>query len=106
MEAVLFAMRQVRARPAFLEDSTFSPPWWHKMLTKPRTVCFCQPVAATISASVAPLARFIIAITASFLPRPFRPEPLPELSISGHFKCLSRWIKVGFSKRLPPHVRA
>jgi hypothetical protein len=31
--------------------------------SKPRTVCFCQPVAATISVSVTPLARFITAIT-------------------------------------------
>jgi hypothetical protein len=37
------------------------------MLTKPRTVCFCQPVVATISARVAPLARFIIAITSALL---------------------------------------
>jgi hypothetical protein len=33
------------------------------MLTKPHTVCGCQPVAATISANVAPLARFISAMT-------------------------------------------
>src|SRR5260370_41862659 len=46
------------------------------MLTKPRTVCFCQPVAATISASVTPLARFIMAITVAFLPRPLRTGPL------------------------------
>jgi hypothetical protein len=37
------------------------------MLTKPRTVCACHLVAAVISASVAPLARFIIAITSAFL---------------------------------------
>src|SRR5580692_11138144 len=37
------------------------------MLTKPRTVCACHSVAAMISASVAPLARFIIAITSAFL---------------------------------------
>src|SRR5258708_5681164 len=37
------------------------------MLTKPRTVCFCQPVASTISARVTPLARFIIAMTSAFL---------------------------------------
>ena len=37
------------------------------MLTKPRTVCFYQPVVAMISASVAPLARFIIAMTSAFL---------------------------------------
>ena len=30
-------------------------------------MCFCQPVASTISASVTPLARFIIAITSAFL---------------------------------------
>src|SRR5258706_15162942 len=37
------------------------------MLTKPRTVCACQPVASMISASVAPLARFIMARTSAFL---------------------------------------
>src|SRR5882757_3478702 len=37
------------------------------MLTNPRTVCACQPVASMISASVAPLARLIIAITSAFL---------------------------------------
>jgi len=37
------------------------------MLTKPRTVWACQPVAAMISANVAPLARFIKATTSAFL---------------------------------------
>src|SRR5579863_5672925 len=37
------------------------------MLTKPRTVCACHSVAAIISARVAPLARFIIAMTSAFL---------------------------------------
>ena len=37
------------------------------MLTKPRTVCFCQPVAATISARLTPLERFIMADNLSFL---------------------------------------
>ncbi|HTR39042.1 MAG TPA: hypothetical protein VMH80_24365 [Bryobacteraceae bacterium] len=37
------------------------------MLTKPRTVWACQPVAAMISADVAPLARFIKATTPAFL---------------------------------------
>src|SRR5579863_8671183 len=37
------------------------------MLTKPRMVCGCQPVASMISASVVPLARFISAITSAFL---------------------------------------
>src|SRR5258708_19489381 len=37
------------------------------MLTKPRTVCACQLVTDMISASVAPLARFIIAMTSAFL---------------------------------------
>jgi hypothetical protein len=45
-----------------LEDSIFYPPFLPRMLTKPRILCFCQPVAFTISASVTPLARFIIAI--------------------------------------------
>src|SRR5258706_12473611 len=37
------------------------------MLTNPRTVCACQLVAAMISASVAPFARFILAITSALL---------------------------------------
>src|ERR1700737_2297309 len=37
------------------------------MLTNPRTVCGCQPVAFMISANVTPLARFIMAITSAFL---------------------------------------
>jgi hypothetical protein len=37
------------------------------MLTQPRTVCACQPGAFMISARVAPLARFIIAISSAFL---------------------------------------
>src|SRR5882757_9060303 len=37
------------------------------MLTKPRTVCACQLVDFIISANVAPLARFIIAMTSAFL---------------------------------------
>ena len=38
-----------------------------RMLTKPRTVCVCQPGAFMISARVAPLARFIIAISSACL---------------------------------------
>src|SRR5215469_12799192 len=37
------------------------------MLTKPRTVCACQFIAPMISFSVAPLERFIIAMTSAFL---------------------------------------
>src|SRR5450759_2436989 len=57
----------VRSPEAFLEDSMLWPPLLPRMLTKPRTVCFCQPVVSMISARVAPLARFIIAITSAFL---------------------------------------
>jgi hypothetical protein len=40
------------------------------MLTKSRAVCFCQPVTATISANVAPLARLIgVMISALLLAR-------------------------------------
>src|SRR5450432_3059856 len=60
-------MRYVRSPAAFLDDSIFSPPLLPKMLTKPRTVCACHSVAAIISARVAPLARFIIAMTSAFL---------------------------------------
>jgi hypothetical protein len=54
-------------KAAFLDDSIFSPPLLPRMLTKPRTVCGCQPVAFMISGRVAPLARFIIAMTSAFL---------------------------------------
>ena len=37
------------------------------MLTKPLTVCGCQPVVFMISGMVAPFARFIIATTSAFL---------------------------------------
>jgi hypothetical protein len=37
------------------------------MLTKPRTMCACHFMAAMISASVAPLERFSIAMTSAFL---------------------------------------
>src|SRR5579864_1801294 len=62
-----FPILYVRSPAAFLDDSIFSPPLLPRMLTKPRTVCGCQPVAFMISASVAPLARFIIAMTSAFL---------------------------------------
>src|ERR1051326_5373785 len=61
------AILYVRSPAAFFDDSIFSPPLLPSMLTNPRTVCFCQPVASTISASVAPLARFIMAMTSAFL---------------------------------------
>src|SRR5260370_35530414 len=44
-----------------------TPPLLPRMLTKPRTMCGCQPVAFMISGSVAPFARFIMAITSAFL---------------------------------------
>src|SRR5271170_3811796 len=61
------AILYVRSPAAFLDESIFSPPLLPRMLTKPRTVCACHFVAAMISASVAPLARFISAITSAFL---------------------------------------
>ena len=61
------SIRYVRSPLALSDDSIFSPPLLPRMLTKPRIVCFCQPVAASISASVTPLARFISAITSAFL---------------------------------------
>jgi hypothetical protein len=57
----------VRSPAAFFEEAIFSPPLLPSTLTKPRTVCFCHPVASTISANVTPFARFIIAITSAFL---------------------------------------
>jgi hypothetical protein len=45
-----FAILYARAPSVFFEDSIFSPPLLPRTLTKPRTVCFCQPVVSTISA--------------------------------------------------------
>jgi len=39
-----FAMRLVRSLASPFDDSIFSPPLLPRMLTKPRTVCGCQPV--------------------------------------------------------------
>ena len=49
-------------------DSTFRPSFLISVpLTKPRTVCDCQPVSSMISASVAPWERRIRSITSDFL---------------------------------------
>jgi hypothetical protein len=61
-----FPIRYVRSPAVFLADSVFSPLLLPRMLTKPRIVCFCQPVASVISARVAPLARSISASTSAF----------------------------------------
>src|ERR1700736_3203539 len=71
----------VRSPAAFLEDSMLWPPLLPRMLTNPRTVCFCHPVACIISVSVAPLARLIIAMTSAFLllrSEAFSPVGLPD----------------------------
>jgi hypothetical protein len=62
-----FSILYVRSPAAFLDESILSPPLLPRMLTKPRTVCACHLVAAMISANVAPLARFIRAMTSAFL---------------------------------------
>jgi hypothetical protein len=62
-----FPILYVRSPAAFLDDSIYSPPLLPRMLTKPRTVCACHLVTAMISASVAPLARFISAMTSALL---------------------------------------
>jgi hypothetical protein len=61
------AILYVRWPAAFFEDSIFSPPLLPRILTNPRTVCRCQPVASIISSSVVPFARCIIASTSAFL---------------------------------------
>jgi hypothetical protein len=67
------ALKEIRRRGTrevgrrFFEDSIFSPPLLPRILTKPRTVCPCQPVVAMISASAAPLTRFSSALTWAFL---------------------------------------
>jgi len=54
----------------------FMPPLLLRMLMKPRTVCFCQPVASTISYSVAPPLRWSIAMTSALcVPSRGLPEP-------------------------------
>ncbi len=62
-----FAILYVLSPAAFFEDSIVSPPLLPRMLTKPLTVCFGQPVVSIISARVTPFARFIIAMTSAFL---------------------------------------
>ena len=64
---VYFPSLYVRSPAAFLDDSIFSPPLLPRMLTNPRTVCGCHPVAFMISGKAAPFARFIIAMTSAFL---------------------------------------
>src|SRR2546429_2118661 len=80
-------MRYVRSPDALLEDSIFSPPLLPRMLTKPRTVCACQPVACMISSSVTPLARLIIAITSAFLL--LRSVALPPAFLATFFAALA-----------------
>src|ERR1700681_3752921 len=74
------AMRYIRSPAGFFEDSIVSPPLLPRMETKPRTVCGCQPVTSMISASVTPLARFIIAVTSAFL---LERSPLSALFLAG-----------------------
>lgn len=57
----------VRSPSALLDNSIFSPLFFPRMLTKPGTVCGSQPVVFMISTRIAPLARFISAITSTFL---------------------------------------
>ena len=40
---VYFAILYVRSPAAFFDESIFCPPLLPRMLTNPRTVCFCQP---------------------------------------------------------------
>lgn len=56
----------MRSPETFFVEAMFRPPLLPRILIMPRTVWACQPVAAMMSASVTPLARFIIAITAAF----------------------------------------
>src|SRR5207249_3343947 len=62
-----FLILYARSPAEFFEDSILASPCLPRMLTNPRTVCFCQPVAAIISASVAPRGRRIMAMTSAFL---------------------------------------
>src|SRR5689334_20288248 len=62
-----FAILYTRSPAEFLADSILTSPFLPRMLTKPRTVCFCQPVVAMISVSVAPLGRRMRAMTSDFL---------------------------------------
>ena len=74
-----------RSPSALLDDSIFSPALLPIMLTKPRTVCGCQPVAFMISARVAPFARFMSAITSAFLLARSALGLLPGLAAVGFF---------------------
>src|SRR5450759_3274720 len=81
-------MRYVRSPAVLREDSIFSPLLLPSRLTKPRTVCACQPVASLIWGSVTPLARFIIAITSAFLLRRAS-WSLPFLAAAAFFAALA-----------------
>jgi hypothetical protein len=56
-----------------------------RIITKPRTVCFCHTVVVTIAGSVALLERFIIAMTSAFL----------LLALLAPFRALSRRLLLG-----------
>src|ERR1039457_3851137 len=56
-------MRYVRSPLSDLKDSTVYPAFFIAPAMNPRTVCFCQPILAMISASVAPFFRCSMATT-------------------------------------------
>src|ERR1035437_2072987 len=65
-----YLTRYVRSFSFERNDSTFIPNFLINVpLTKPRTVCACQPVSSMISGSVAPWERRIRSITSAFLLR-------------------------------------
>jgi hypothetical protein len=57
----------VRSPAAFLDDSIFSPPLLPRMLTKPRTMCGCQPTSVHDLGKRRALRALHMAITSAFL---------------------------------------
>ena len=86
-------MWYVRSPLLLFADSIFNPPLLTtRRLTKPRTVCFSQPVVMPPRSlrGSSPFARFIIAMTSAFLLlrqlllQPFRPRSR-RLALAGGF---------------------
>jgi len=73
------AMAYTRPPSSRLVLWIFNPCLLPRMLMKPRTVCFCQPVVFMICSKMAPPLHCSIAITAAFLP-PSRAPPASLLA--------------------------
>src|ERR1017187_2666220 len=76
-------IRYVRSPLSDLKDSTVNPAFFSAPATKPRTVCFCQPIFSIISASVAPFFRWSMATTWAVLVPSRGPSALGLVAFAG-----------------------